>query len=694
MKGSPLLAALVAFWLAAAIAPPAHAVDVGGSLRAWLGRLDAGGIRSDEEEQAFRLELTQDLTPWLTIFGAFRATNFRSSFDLGPAFERRSEQPEIGLRYGRGHLDARLVYSDRAIRTTDETQDLDIGTLLASLDWRPTRGPAFGLRYQDSTSTADAALFGRDSESRNFSARADYSKDTWNARYSFDLADVDNKVTGLSLQQVRHELRAGYFESLWQDRWSFAVDARYADVAQKQDAPSGSTVSFPVPVAQGLFTIDATPALGELEPAPDLIDGDTATPAATGIEIGGANTFRNVGVDLGINRAISELEITVDSPSGPLVWEVWESPDNSSWFQIGGVTASFDEGFLRYSIRFAETTNRYFKAVNVSVNQIPDVAVTEIRALLATAQLERTEGDGSEYWVNLQSNLQATQRIAVSVAANWRRDQDLVATDVRRDYDERGLSAQVRTELLDTLELRLGYRVTELDERGGQVIERREEVASAALDWEPLETVNLLLTAQQRDEMDGEALVSSTDSVILTAVTRIFPDLVVNSTLGSADTLNALFGFSQKTRYLIEAVDARPNDRWLLGGTFSRYEYDSVGRLAVSSRTSAQLRASWFATPFLSVFGDWLQSRDDLGDTATRRAGVQWAPGPKLSLSAAYYKTDTTSLSGTSNLSFDASYRLNRWLQAWLGLNEAESFVDTLEPQKTEALRLGLNAIF
>jgi len=206
--------------------------------------------------------------------------------------------------------------------------------------------------------------------------------------------------------------------------------------------------------------------------------------------------------------------------------------------------------------------------------------------------------------------------------------------------------------------------------------------------------VTFLLTAQQRDEMDGQALVSSTDAVILTAVTRIFPDLVVNSTLGSADTLNPLFGFSQKTRYLIEAVDARPNDRWLLGGTFSRYEYDSVGRVAVSFRTSAQLRASWFATPFLSLFGDWLQSRDDVGDTATRRAGVQWAPGPKLSISAAYYKTDTTSRSGTSNLSLDASYRLNRWLQAWFGLNEAESFVDTLEPQKTEAVRLGLNAIF
>ncbi|MDH3309031.1 MAG: hypothetical protein OEO77_16135, partial [Acidimicrobiia bacterium] len=210
----------------------------------------------------------------------------------------------------------------------------------------------------------------------------------------------------------------------------------------------------------------------------------------------------------------------------------------------------------------------------------------------------------------------------------------------------------------------------------------------------PLDTVNFLFTAQQREETDGDQLLSTTDSLTLQAATEIFPDLSLTSTLGLADTVNKLFGFSQETRYVIETLEARPNDRWLLTGIFSRYEYDSVGSVAVTSRTTAQLRASWFATPFLSLSGDWLTSQDDLGDTDTQRLGLQWAPGPKLSLGSSYYDTRTSAGAGTSNFSFDGSYRINRWTRLWLTANEAESQITIGEPVKTESLRLGFNAIF
>lgn len=673
---------------------PAAAVEVGGSLRLGTGTSETDGVENDEEEQAFQFRLTQELSPWLTLFGSFRSNRFRTRFDRADLFERTSEQPELGLAYDRDRLNARLVFADRAVRTTDENQDLDIQTFLASLDWRPTKGPRLGFRLQDSTSTADAALFGRDNRSRSFDFRADYSKTHWSARYNLSVSDLDNKVTGLSLEQTRHELRAGYTESLWDDRWSFTFDGRLAEIRQKQDAPTGAEVSLPLPVVQGLFAIDSTPSLGDLEPAPQLIDGNTTLPAEPGVEIGGANTFRNIGVDLGVSRPISELEITVDAPSGPVIWQVWESPDNSSWFRVGSTTSLFDAGFLRYSVRFSETTARFFKAVNVSVNPVLEVSVTEVRALRRSKQLERVDGSSNEYWLSLQTSLRPVNGIELSVTANLRRDQDLVATDLRRSYDERGLFAQLAMDLRKTLEFRLGYRIAELDENLEPALERREEIATAALDWRPLETVGVLLTAQKREETDGDLFLSSTDSLTLQAVTEIFPELTLNSTLGYADSLNALFGFSQETRYLVETVEARPNDRWLLTGIFSSYEYESAGLITITSRTTTQLRASWFATPFLSFSGDWLTSEDDLGDTDTQRWGVQWAPGPKLSLSTSFYDTRASAGAGTSNFSFDGSYRINRWTRLWLALNEAESLVSTGDPVKTEALRLGLNAIF
>lgn len=687
----PLLAALA---LALTLATGAQAVAVNGSFRGWIGSTKAAGMQSDEEDQTFRLALTQELTPALTLFASFRARRFRADFDTLSTFERTSEQPEIGLAYNRTNLNARLFFSDRAIRTSDESQNLDIRTLLASLDWRPRRGPRLGFRYQDSTSTADAAIFGRDSQSRDLSLSADYSRTHWNARYSFDATDIENRITGLTLEQSRHELRAGYTNRLWQDRWSVDLDARYADVSQTQDAPSGGAVALPLPVVQGLFAIDSTPALGELDPAPQLIDGDTTTPAAPGIAIGGANTFRNIGVDLGISRPVSQLEISVDTASAPVIWSIWVSPDNSSWVSVGSSVSSFDAGLLRYTIRFPESDTRFVKAVNESVNAVTEVSVTEVRALLETTDLGRTEGTGSEYWLSLRSGLQVTKRIGLSIGASARRDRDLVATALRRSYDERGLSAQLRVDLSGSLQLRLGYRSSELREDVEPVLERREEVTSAALDWQPLPTVGVLLTAQQREETDGRATIGSTDSLTLQAATEIFPGLVLNSTLGLADTVNSLFGFSQETRYLIESVEARPNDRLLLAGTLSRYEYDSVGRIVVTSRTTGQLRAAWFATPFLSVNAELLQSRDDLGDTSTQRLGLQWSPGPKLSLSTSVFDTNSSTGSGTSNFSFDGSYRLNRWIQVWLAVNEAETSVTTQQQAKTESVRLGLNAIF
>ena len=214
MRGTPALPILVALVLWISVPCPAPAIDVDGSLRGSIGSTDAAAQESDEEDGAFRLGLTQSLTPWLTLFGSFRATRSRSAVAGLPAFERTSVQPEIGLSYDRQRLNARLLFSERAIRTTEESQDLDIRTFLATLDWRPSRGPRLGFRFEDSTSTADAALFGRDSASRNFDLRADYTGASWNARYSFGLTEIDNRVTGLRLEQTRHELRAGLLGKL------------------------------------------------------------------------------------------------------------------------------------------------------------------------------------------------------------------------------------------------------------------------------------------------------------------------------------------------------------------------------------------------------------------------------------------------------------------------------------------------
>ena len=69
----------------------------------------------------------------MSLFGSFRATRFSTRFDQAGLFERTSNRPEIGLAYDRSRLNARVLFADRAVRTTDESQNLDIRTFLASL---------------------------------------------------------------------------------------------------------------------------------------------------------------------------------------------------------------------------------------------------------------------------------------------------------------------------------------------------------------------------------------------------------------------------------------------------------------------------------------------------------------------------------------------------------------------------------
>ena len=51
-----------------------------------------------------------------------------------------------------------------------------------------------------------------------------------------------------------------------------------------------------------------------------------------------------------------------------MLWQVYHSSDNLNWFRVEQVVSFWDAGFLHYRIQFPETTDRYFKAVNVTAN--------------------------------------------------------------------------------------------------------------------------------------------------------------------------------------------------------------------------------------------------------------------------------------------------------------------------------------
>ena len=695
----PILLGILALGLSAfgalMISTPAMAVDISGSARLWAGPVETDFLQQDQVDQRYRLRLSQQLSPWLTAFAGYAYTDFRSDLDPGPTFERSSREPMFGLFYNRPTFSARFTGFDRAIRTSNSSQDLDVRSIQAELDWRPRWGPRFSLRLQDSDSVVDPQIFGRETTSQFIDLAILYYRRFWTARYRYQLSRTDNKTTGFKLDQGNHELRGTFGKQWWQNRGYVSLDSRIARLEQNQRIPRGTSIAQPVPVRQGLFAIDTSPAVGELAPIPGLIDGDFETPTTPPIDIGGANTFRNIGVDLGINRPITRLEISVDRPSGPaLLWEVYQSPDNLNWVPIGGIRSAWDAGFLRYTLFLPETSNRFFKAVNLSVNGISEVLVTEIRALVDAENIDQSDTDGTEYWVDLFTSLRPHRRMELTFLGSTRKDLTLGVGGLGRDRDTLDLHGQFLFRLARNLDFRLGYRQTEIEEDLEPTLLREEARSNAALEWRPLPSVNMLAQASRRDETEDGDLIRSSDTILVRAATELLPDLRTTIEWSFSAIDDPFSGFEQDVNRWLVGLETRPLERWTLGGNVSYTTYDSTGVISLTQRTNAQIYTTWLPTSYLTLSGDWTISNDNLQSSLSQRYVFGWSPGRKLSTSLSFQGTETANSASTQTITANINYRLNRWVRLWSNTSRATTEVTGLTSSETRTFRLGLNVIF
>ncbi len=672
----------------------ALALDLQASIRAWTGPVETNDVSQDQLDQRYLFTLSQEVSPWLRLFGSYRYTGFRTAFEVLPDFERTTSQPELGLLYDRPTFSARIQAFDRAIRSTIDSQNLDVRSYVGDFDWRPGWGPLFTLRLQDDTNTADPAVFGRDVSFRRlgFSIREERFR-TWTAVYGFEFTDTSNQLSQFELQDTANLLRVTFGDRWFQDRWALSLDSRirYIERSSKQGLGPG-VINQPVPVSQGLYTVNTAPASGPLDPAPGLIDGDRESPTVPPIDIGASNTFRNIGVDLGLTRPITQLEISVDRPSGPgLVWEVWESPDNLNWFRVPGAQALWDGAFLRYVITLPETQNRFFKAINLSPNAAIGVLVTEIRALIESGVDEESSGSGTDGWIDLRTSFAVTRRVELTLFGLGRQDLDLALGSSSRTRDTLDYGGQVRVGLTRELELRFDYRITDLEENQTPVFESQQEWASALLDWQPLPTVNVIASADTRDETQGEEPIRSSDSLNLRVITDLFPRLSVTNRWILSETDDFFSGFSQTTQQWILTFDGRPTDGWFLAGGVTYQRFDSTGVVTLTDRTNVLLQTTWLIVRYLTFNGNWNYGITNLDDTFTQRYSLSWNPGRKLAFAVSFSQVDSGDSSLTRSTNGTLNYRLNRWFTMWLSANNSQTFLGLLDENETTSYRFGVN---
>lgn len=675
---------------------PASAIDFTGSALVAATASDNRGVESDQLEQRYTFGLLQDLTPYLRARFGYQFQDFSTTFAEGVDSTRRIRRPILELLYSREQLSGRIAIFDQLIENSPQQEDLERRSLAASVGWRPTRGPGFSLRYLEERNVADVSVFGRDVDSQLFDLIALYNRKNWGASYSFQQRVVDNRSNQLRTDQDRHEIRGDGSRFFWDGRLSLGFSGSFSRLNRTSQVSEQTELAEPVPAVEGLAAVDTSPEIGELDPNPTLNDGNIATPASPPIDIGGANTFRNIGLDLGITRPISRLEIAVDVVSGPqLSWRVYQSRDNLVWEEVSGVTAFFDDALLRYSLRFPETEDRFFKAVNVSVNPTPVVLVTEVRALLDVTAEQLTEDvEGTLYRADVFARLRPSRRISGSVGIGLSTDEDVAAGLVRRDYNEYHADARLAIDVRPDLRFNLGYQYTDTEELRGTPLLRTLNRFSMALNWYPLPTVEAVVAASRRDESEAGDPLQTLDSLRLGLVTDLLPDLRLISDLTFSQLDDAFAGSDRQSWSWRETLQMQPLPTWTLSGSFYYSQNETSEGQTLLSRTQYQLETRWAATSYLVLGGVWYLGDDDGRRSLNQSYNLSYTPGEKLSISASYQGFDSPGDVTTSTDNLSVAYRLYARFTLFASLARSRTEVTDGESTQITSLRAGLRLSF
>lgn len=692
-KATPRRGVALAWALCLLLTPAVRAVDFGGSGSVIYTSTDNQAVETDLTQGQASFSLVQDFTPYTKVRLGYRYFKLDSESSLGNDFDRRSREPIVELLYNRPRVAARLTARQRKTDGSALSDNFKADSLAANLSWRPSLGPRFQAAFRDESNVADEAVFGRGTDSQFVSLEAFYDWRWGGASYGFRRNTLDNEVTGFESEQRRHDLRGYAFESFLDDRVGLEFSGSLSRVNRESETRNPDFTD-PVLAAQGLFDVDTSPEIGTLSPAPALIDGDFETPAAPGIDIGGANRYRNVGLDLGVKQEVTRLEITVTTVSDrDLVWEVYSSPDNLFWQRVDGVASAFDGAFLRYTLFFPETTERYFKAVNVSTNSEPTVLVSEMRALLDVAVEARTEElDSTLYRMDLGADFLSGRRVSGRVDFGFSNDEAISEGLVRRDFDERHAGARLTARLKDDVRLDATYRYGDTKNRQPSQF-RTEHTYGSNLTWTPLPTVHAGFSVQRRDEYAQSDLLQTDASARALVTLTVLPDLRLIADAALLRTDDRVADFDRRGWEWRETLSARPRPRWGLGATFAVSRLETPEGETVLDRTDYGVNTNWLATQYLALTGSWTlidqNQRKDLRQTYS----LSYNPGPKLSVSLAYDDFDTQNERQTSTGSLSINYRLNRHFTVFGSLSRSRSAVPGTETSEIESARIGLRFV-
>ena len=675
---------------------PAIATEISGSARVTAISTDNRGTESQGLEQSYSFNLFQQWTPYLSLRFGYTDFLYDTAVEQGTEFNRRSRSPSLDLLYSRERVTARLSALSRSRDSSAPSGNFELRSVNGFLAWEVTRGFGFRLDFLDETNT-DPDLFGRDATTRLFAFETYYRQKSWGLFYRFRRNTLDNETSEVFSTQDRHEVGGQATRVFFNSKLRIGLSANLTEARRDTESPQGIEGAERVPAVQGLFTIDTSPAAGRLAPAPALIDGDLLTPADPGIDIGAANTFRNIGLDLGLTRPVTRLQIWVDNTSGAnVVWRVYTSRDNLVWEVLNGVTSEFDPALLRYTLRFPETTDRFFKAVNLTVNPSPEVLVTEIEAQLDfVTDSSTSELDSSLYRVAAIASYRPIRRLPAQVDASWTNDKDLAAGFVQQDFEFARVGVGIDLEVTPNLKLATGYSLADTADRRETPLLRTLETFTFNVNWTPLPTLEALLTAQSREELEVDELLQADRSVRMDVFADLWREYVaLRSAVGYSQLDDPFSGQTRDSWNWSQSLILSPTQYWRLEGFYGETRNESFEGEPQFDQSNYGVSTAWYPTGFISLNASWARNEINTVETTTQRAGINYTPGPKLQMSYSLQDTSSEERLTTRTDSARITYKLTTFFRIFGSLSRSGSELFGAEPQEITTARIGVRLSF
>lgn len=352
---------------------------------------DTGTTQSTTFVQGYTLGIAKQLTNTISLRADVRLTQTEQD-------NQRTESlyPMVTLNY----TPPSMYYFTFGYTRTDvapsESNRLTTSNLNASFALPLEKWPSLAIVYNRSTNQDFEQPHEVDNVSSNIGLNTHYSysflRTESNLSYAFNYQTSEDRVAQTKRESPTHTAAADFTRTFLDNKLRASANIGYSWSENTSTSLAGaSRFEQEIDPSTGLSRTTTTPESETLNSNQALIDGDKSSTA--GINL---NVSQSVGFSLQSAQNVEKIHLYVNTNDttfpnwvddfesqnlNTFMFKIYKSDTGSTWTEVTGVTATFDEIFQRVVFTFAETSAKYFKVVNTGVVSTPLFFVTEIEPL-------------------------------------------------------------------------------------------------------------------------------------------------------------------------------------------------------------------------------------------------------------------------------------------------------------------------